>query len=171
MSDIPVEVGAEFVQLADLAASLSTDYFLHRDFQSRNLMIKDNRLRVLDFQGGRRGPLGYDLASLLIDPYVSLSDRIISKLISRYQEVAADLTGMDMAGFPEGYYWLSLQRNLQILGAFAFLYREKGKVFFRDYLKPATASLIKILDEPLGRRFPSLKAIAAELPERLDEVL
>jgi aminoglycoside/choline kinase family phosphotransferase len=171
ISDIPAELEPEFVQLADLAASPSTEYFLHRDFQSRNLMIKDNRLRVLDFQGGRRGPLGYDLASLLIDPYVSLPDRIINKLLSRYQEVAAELTGLDMAGFSEGYYWLSLQRNLQILGAFAFLYKEKGKVFFRDYLRPATESLIKILDEPPGRCFPSLRAITAEFPERLDEVL
>jgi aminoglycoside/choline kinase family phosphotransferase len=168
---IGVALEGEFSELADLAASSPPEYFLHRDFQSRNLMIKDDRLRVLDFQGGRRGPLGYDLASLLIDPYVSLPDRLINKLLSRYQEVVADLTGLDMTGFSESYYWLSLQRNLQILGAFAFLYKVKGKAFFRDYLSPATANLIKILDDPRGRRFPSLRAIAGELPDRLDEVL
>jgi aminoglycoside/choline kinase family phosphotransferase len=171
MTDLAAELQKEFVRLADLAASLPADYFLHRDFQARNLMLKNGRLRLLDFQGGRQGPLGYDLASLLIDPYVALPERLSKQLFSRYQEVAAEFTGLDMASFREGYYWLSLQRNLQILGAFAFLYQKKGKVFFGDYLKPAAASLIKILDEPAGRQFPFLRSIAAELPGRLDELL
>ena len=171
MTEIPVELQTEFVMLADLAASSPAEYFLHRDFQSRNLMIKDNRVRVIDYQGGRQGPLGYDLASLLIDPYVALSERVVKQLVSRYQDVAVELAGIDREMFLEGYYWLSLQRNLQILGAFAFLYKVKGKIFFRDYLKPAALNLTMILDEPAGQRFPSLRSIAAELPARLDEVL
>lgn len=63
------DLAAEFAHLADCASSQPADYLLHRDFQSRNLMLKDGRVRIIDFQGARLGPLGYDLASLLLDPY------------------------------------------------------------------------------------------------------
>jgi hypothetical protein len=165
---VPAGLSEEFVRLADLASALPSGFFLHRDFQSRNIMIKDGYPRVIDFQGGRFGPLGYDLASLLIDPYVSLSDHVRERLLQKYIEVLAGYPQGDGAFSAEGYYLLALQRNLQILGAFAFLANVKGKSFFLDYLETAALSLHKLLNEPAGRQFPVLRAFTAELPGMLN---
>jgi len=166
MGKLSIELEREFQKLAGFAAEAPADFFLHRDFQSRNLIIKDGRLRVLDFQGGRLGPLGYDLASLLIDPYVALKKDIRNKLFDKY---LADLDAYNISTelITDSYQWLALQRNLQIIGAFASLGNEKGKPFFLKYLYPATVTLVELLDEPYGSRLPLLKAMAADLPGKI----
>ena len=63
----------EFAIIADGALSHAVEGFIHRDMQSRNIMLKGGRWYFIDFQGGRLGPVQYDLASLLIDPYVGLT--------------------------------------------------------------------------------------------------
>ncbi len=167
----PAGLQDEFVKLAELASALPAGFFLHRDFQSRNIMLKDGCPRFIDFQGGRFGPLGYDLASLLIDPYVSLPDAVRERLLQKYIEVLVDYPDGGAAFSVEGYYLLALQRNLQILGAFAFLATVKGKSFFREYLRPAALNLHKLLNEPVGKQFPVMRAFTAELPGLLDNVL
>ncbi len=71
----------EFRSLADKALKFSINGFMHRDLQSRNIMVKNNRFYFIDFQGGRLGPVQYDLASLLIDPYVNLSRSVQDNLL------------------------------------------------------------------------------------------
>lgn len=168
---VPVGLQEEFVKLASQASALPGGFFLHRDFQSRNIMVKDCSFRFIDFQGGRFGPLGYDLASLLIDPYVALPDQVSDRLLQKYIDVLAGYSVEDAAFSVEGYYLLVLQRNLQILGAFAFLAKVKNKSFFRDYLVPAALSLSKHLKEPMGQQFPVLRAFSFDIPEKLDVVL
>lgn len=167
IENMPQELEAEFILLSEFAGGQSTEFFLHRDFQSRNIMIKNGRLRLIDFQGGRFGPLGYDLASLLIDPYAGLSSQVRDVLLEYYLDRAAELIPLDRAGFVEGYYWLAMQRNLQILGAFAFLSTEKGKPFFREYLRPAARSLLEMLARPAGSRFSCLQALVAGFENHL----
>lgn len=153
-------VEEEFELLAERSAQADGDYFLHRDFQSRNLMVADNRLRVIDFQGGRLGPLAYDLASLLNDPYTGLETRFRNYLLDYYMALARNhIRGRD--SFLADYYQLALQRNLQILGAFAFLDRQKNKTFFRSYLKPAALSLHEHLAMRQGADYPNLRQLAA----------
>lgn len=159
----------DFQHLADLAGAQPAGYFLHRDFQARNLLSKEGRLRVLDFQGGRLGPLGYDLASFLNDPYVNLPLTSREELFDYYLQLLEERCPELVAGCREGYLWLALQRNLQILGAFAFLSRAKGKSFFQAYLRPAALNLDRLLREPRGARLPALRALAAELPERFEK--
>jgi aminoglycoside/choline kinase family phosphotransferase len=161
----------EFRDLADLAAQLPGEFFLHRDFQSRNLLVQEDRLRVLDFQGGRLGPLGYDLASLLNDPYAALPEQVKIGLFEYYRENLVEARPDLAPGFAEGYQWLALQRNLQILGAFAFLSRMKGKTFFQAFLRPAAENLVRLLMLPGARRFPVLRGLVLELPERIDLVI
>lgn len=168
MTTMPPRLEADFQRLADLAAREPAGFFLHRDFQSRNLIVKAGRLRVLDFQGGRLGPLAYDLASFLNDPYVDLPVATRAELFDYYLRLLSERVPELAAGFVEGYLWLALQRNLQILGAFAFLSKAKGKVFFRDYLVPAAVNLNRLLQEPGGRYLPELRALAAELPDRFN---
>jgi aminoglycoside/choline kinase family phosphotransferase len=168
MADLSPGLADDFQRLAEFAAREPSGFFLHRDFQSRNLIAKEGRLRVLDFQGGRLGPLAYDLASLLNDPYVDLPVAIREELFGYYLQLLREQAPESAAGFAEGYLWLALQRNLQILGAFAFLSKAKGKSFFQTYLLPAAVNLNRLLREPGGRYLPELRALAAELPDRFN---
>jgi hypothetical protein len=147
--DIPAGVEVEFAAIADQAAEAPGGFFLHRDFQCRNIMIKDGRVRFIDYQGGRLGPLGYDLASLLIDPYAALPADCCSRLFEYYSDVLGNRLEFDVDAFRRHYALLALQRNLQIVGAFAFLSRVRGKGFFADYIRPAVGQLHASLQNPL----------------------
>ena len=168
MDDLPQGLGREFVFLADRATQEPADFILHRDFQSRNLMVHEGKVRIIDFQGARMGPLGYDPASLLIDPYVGLSQDRQQTLLGCYLDALASHIPLDRGRFIEGYYYMALQRNLQILGAFAFLSKNRGKHFFRQFLKPAARSLYEHLAAPQGRDFPALYVVAGQVRDRLD---
>jgi aminoglycoside/choline kinase family phosphotransferase len=136
--------------------------FLHRDFQSKNLFIQGEDIRVLDFQGARLGPLGYDLAALLIDPYVDLSPAAQEELLSFYQGLLAEQRSFDRQDFREQYENLALCRNLQILGAYGFLTRVKGKGQFARYIPRAVASLRRRLAARPGA-FPRLEAVVEQI--------
>ncbi|MFA6283886.1 MAG: phosphotransferase [Desulfurivibrionaceae bacterium] len=168
MSDLPQGLGQEFVFLAERAMQEPADFILHRDFQSRNLMICEGKVRIIDFQGARLGPLGYDLASLLIDPYAGLSLARQQILLGFYLDVLAAHIPLDPGRFIEGYYYMALQRNLQILGAFAFLSKNKGKQFFRQFIKPAAATLHGHLAAPQGRDFSCLRTVVEQVSNLLD---
>ncbi len=146
----------DFRNLAEHAAAAPAHYFLHRDFQSRNIMIKEGRVRIIDFQGGRLGPLGYDLASLLIDPYVGLTVEQQQYLIALYLDNLQTYIPYDRVQFHHEYRVLALQRNLQILGAFAFLSRVRQKPFFLDFIKPALQSLDTLLAKVQRADYPAL---------------
>lgn len=168
MSDLPRELGREFIFLADRATQEPADFILHRDFQSRNLMVHEGKVRIIDFQGARMGPLGYDPASLLIDPYAGLSQDRQQALLGCYLDALASHIPLDRGRFVEGYYYMVLQRNLQILGAFAFLSKNRGKHFFRQFLKPAARTLLEHLAAAQGRDFPSLRAVVEQVTDRLE---
>lgn len=142
----PSGLHEEFDSLARQAALISNNYFLHRDFQSRNIMIHHEKPYFIDFQGGRLGPLGYDLASLLIDPYVALPLDFQEELVEKYFDQLEVLITVDRVKFVEEYLLLALQRNLQIVGAFAFLTKQRKKQFFEQYLQPAVMSLNTLLE-------------------------
>src|SRR5210317_1459900 len=115
--------------------------FMHRDMQSRNIMIKGRDIYFIDFQGGRIGPIQYDLASLLIDPYVELPHAIQAQLIDYSIEVLAAQTELTPEKFLSCYHYCRLTRNLQILGAYAYLSKVKGKKHFESYIPAAVRSL------------------------------
>jgi len=137
----------EFEQIATMASEAPAVFFLHRDFQSRNIMLQDGQVCFIDFQGGRMGPLGYDLASLLIDPYTALPLSLQQELLGIYLDALNVLHPMDAGLFRRQYAILALQRNLQIIGAFSFLSRVRGKDFFARFIAPALASLNERLGE------------------------
>jgi len=142
----PSGLREEFVDLADRASLISATYFFHRDFQSRNIMLYGDEPCFIDFQGGRLGPLGYDLASLLIDPYVALPFDFQEELLVQYLDTLEKLIVINRKKFVEEYLLLALQRNLQIVGAFSFLTRQRHKIFFEQFLQPSIGSLDTLLD-------------------------
>ena len=131
----------EFEVLAQRALEHPYTGLLHRDFQSRNILVKQGKYYFIDFQGARFGPLLYDLASLLIDPYVSLPQTLQDGLLKHYQKRLLDFMVVDEAEFLHAYQYCAINRNLQIMGAFAFLSRVKGKKDFEAYIPGALRSL------------------------------
>jgi aminoglycoside/choline kinase family phosphotransferase len=164
----PTALAGEFGQLASMAALAPARFFLHRDFQSRNIMICNGRPRFIDYQGGRLGPLGYDLASLLIDPYAGLDVPMRYELLGFYLAELQKQLPVDEEVFRRQFLALALQRNLQILGAFAFLSQRRGKSFFAAYLQPAIESLNHLLANETFHFLPTLTGCAQRAVELLE---
>lgn len=159
-------------ELARLALQVdlidNKEYFLHRDFQSRNILVWKGALRIIDFQGGRLGPLGYDVAALLLDPYVSLPETIWTELLEFYlNELYALNIALDKAVFEREFYLLALLRTMQALGAYSYLYLKKGKVFFKPYVSPALSNLKALLVRKDFENLENLKLLVPKLSDQL----
>jgi aminoglycoside/choline kinase family phosphotransferase len=155
----PQDLAADFASLAQKTLQYSNTGFMHRDMQSRNIMIKNHQVYFIDFQGGRFGPVQYDLASLLIDPYVELPDALQAKLLDYSIDALSELAAVEPKKFRWCYNYCSLTRNLQILGAFAFLSRVKGKHYFENFIPAALQALRSNLLARGQDEFPVLTAV------------
>ena len=161
-----LDLAPDFEALVNGALAPHGLYFLHRDFQSRNLMVKDGRLRIIDFQGARLGPLGYDAAALLIDPYAALAPKWQEEFLDYYLQEIRKRTGVEEAAFRRQYRCLALCRNLQILGAFGFLTKVKNKPQFARHIPAAVKELQRRLGEKPGE-FPRLERVTANIREKI----
>jgi aminoglycoside/choline kinase family phosphotransferase len=157
----------EFSRIADHALATPILGFMHRDMQSRNIMLKDGRYYFIDFQGGRLGPLQYDLASLLIDPYAGLTREEQERLLEYAERRPAILQRPSAEGFRRGFTYCALSRNLQILGAFGFLSTVKGKRQFSRYIPDALRGLAARLADLGSSGFPKLQRRILEAQDKL----
>ena len=157
------DLAQEFSLLADRTLENAANGFMHRDMQSRNIMVKGGKYYFIDFQGGRMGPVQYDLASLLIDPYVDLPDALRLKLFDYAAHNLPPELGISPQQFRQGCVYCALTRNLQILGAFGHLSKNKGKTYFENYIPAALGTLEKTLSDEVGREFPELKKIVKKI--------
>jgi N-acetylmuramate 1-kinase len=153
----------EFKEIALRVDQEKSRFFLYRDFQSRNIMVLPEGFGFIDFQGGRLGPPQYDLASLLIDPYVGLSRTIQEKLIDFYLQELSKKTTNPISDFMAHYRIIGFQRNLQILGAFSFLSRVKGKTYFETYIPEAVENLKGWIVHDCFKSYRHLRKIIKEL--------
>jgi aminoglycoside/choline kinase family phosphotransferase len=110
----------DFNRLTRFLLSANHDYFLYRDFQSRNIMLRDNQPYFLDYQGGRRGALQYDIASLLYDGKADLPPELRQQLLDHYLDSLSEYIPLDRSAFLEHYYAYVYIRILQALGAYGF---------------------------------------------------
>ena len=149
----------EFNRIANGIEQTALEGFLHRDFQSRNIMIKKGRPYFIDFQGGRLGPVQYDLASLLIDPYVDLPASVRERLTVYATEKISASGAIREDAFRKGFDYCALARNLQILGAFAYLSRVKGKPGFENHIPAALRILMHNLSTFSYQPLPKLTDI------------
>ncbi|MHB8876272.1 MAG: aminoglycoside phosphotransferase family protein [Myxococcaceae bacterium] len=106
--------------------------FTHRDYQSRNLMVKDGELVVIDFQDALQGPRQYDLVALLRDSYVELDRAFVDRMLDRYLAAFEKAGGprLDPVAFKELFDLLTVQRKLKDAGRFEFINRVKGNPGF-----------------------------------------
>jgi aminoglycoside/choline kinase family phosphotransferase len=136
---------------------------MHRDMQSRNIMVNNNLFYFIDYQGGRIGPIQYDLASLLIDPYVELPRSVQIELLNYCVEMLSSIISLDPQNFLACYKYCAITRNLQILGAFGYLSRVKGKKYFEKYIPKAIKSLKYNLSALENTEFPGIKSIVEKI--------
>lgn len=158
-------IRAEFAPIiAELAAEPRV--LCHRDYHSRNLMLHEGRLFMIDFQDARLGPDTYDLVSLLRDSYVDLPEIVVEELIAYFlalkgvaHEEAAE------AAFRERFDLMALQRNLKALGTFGYQTLARGNTVYIQYI-PRTLRYVRqnLLKYP---RFEPLRALLAPHIEEL----
>jgi aminoglycoside/choline kinase family phosphotransferase/GTP:adenosylcobinamide-phosphate guanylyltransferase len=155
--DVDDSLSDEFNRIADGALEGDEPGFMHRDCQSRNIMVKDGRFYFIDFQGGRLGPPQYDLAALLIDPYVGLAIEEQEELLDYAMQGLSRRRPIDPRRFRRIFAHCALARNLQVLGAFGFLSMVKGKPQFAHYIPTALHSLEARLRSFQPPGFPKLQ--------------
>ena len=110
----------DFGRLTKFLLGADHDYFLYRDFQSRNVMLRDGQPFFLDYQGGRKGALQYDIASLLYDGKADLPPALRQELLDYYLDCLAGYIDLNRDAFMEHYYAYVYVRILQALGAYGF---------------------------------------------------
>ncbi len=110
----------DFARLTKFLLTAPHDYFLYRDFQSRNIMLRDGQPFFLDYQGGRKGALQYDIASLLYDGKADLPPALRQDLLDYYLDCLSGYTMVERAVFMEHYYAFVYIRIMQALGAYGF---------------------------------------------------
>lgn len=162
---LPAGLEADLDLICRRAGEAAPRGFVHRDFQSRNIIVDQGRLGLVDFQGARLGPAQYDLASLLHDPYVDLADELRQELLEHYLELRGELGPFDRAAFLEGWPFVSLCRVMQALGAYAYLSRELGKRRFAPYAAPALKTLRRLAALPALEGCAGLRELLSMLPQ------
>lgn len=144
----------ERATLATEVASLPQT-FIHRDFQSENIMVYNDTIRFIDFQGARLGPREYDVASLIYDPYVqSIDPAMLDRLIDYYFSISGGGEGRMRVLQLNG-----AQRLMQALGAYSNLSLHKNKEWYRSYIPVALERLESVFSSL--PEFPSLKKIVS----------
>jgi aminoglycoside/choline kinase family phosphotransferase len=110
----------DFTRLTKFLLGADHEFFLYRDFQSRNIMLHDGQPWFLDYQGGRKGALQYDIASLLYDGKADLPPGLRQELLGHYLDCLAGFIDLKREAFMEHYYAFVYVRILQALGAYGF---------------------------------------------------
>jgi len=153
----------EFELIADLALKGSITGLMHRDFQSRNIMVKNGEIFFIDFQSARKGPIQYDLASLLIDPYMNLDQEIREELLLYCIKALAQRKNIDSKTFIQSFRYCCVTRNLQILGAFSYLSMVKKKKWFNNYIPCGVLTLKSCISYLDRENIPILNSIIGKL--------
>lgn len=145
--------------------------FMYRDFQARNIMVKDGEPCFIDFQGGRRGPVQYDLASFLWNCGTHFSAQMRRRLEKVYIEALKEFVPVPSEdAFYEKYRQITLVRLLQEMGAYGFRGLFERKQIFLDCIKPAQRCLHELTEEPF-ERYPYLTKVLRRVADEWVPVL
>lgn len=131
----------DFSRLTKFLLSAPRDYFLYRDFQSRNIMMRDGQPYFLDYQGGRKGALQYDVASLLYDAKADLPPELRQQLLDHYLDKLGGFVDIKPEAFMHHYYAYVYIRIMQALGAYGFRGFYERKVHFLQSVPYALKNL------------------------------
>ena len=156
-------LGKDFEAFADFVSQAPCDFFMYRDFQSRNIMVKDNELYFIDFQGGRKGPLNYDVVSLLYQVKAQIPQAVRDELIQYYKEELKQFVNPEEVKFDLYQPYFVYLRLLQVLGAYGFRGLIQKKSHFIESI-PYALKELKIWSEnhPL-KDYPELQKVISQL--------
>ena len=152
----------DFDRLREDLLQESGDTFLHRDFQARNIMVKDNEPWIIDFQGGRRGPIYYDVASFVWQARSRFPEPMKQQLLQAYLQGLRAYQEVDEAHFYSRLRLFVLFRTLQVLGAYGFRGLFERKAHFLSSIPPAMANLRALVQEPFTD-YPYLNSLLEQL--------
>ena len=158
------QIAANLNVLTDFLAAAQIDFFMYRDFQARNIMIVGSSPYFIDFQGGRRGPLQYDVVSLLYQTSARIPQSVRDNLLQSYLQAASQIYPLDVAVFSRFISAFTVYRMLQVLGVYGKQGLGAGKEYFSASIPGALATLTHELerkDFPLA--LPKLLACAQRL--------
>jgi aminoglycoside/choline kinase family phosphotransferase len=154
----------DFEKFTGFLLEAESDFFLFRDFQSRNIMLKDNQVAFIDYQGGRKGALQYDLASLLYDAKADIPQAIRNELLEFYLDTLEKYLPVDREKFKAFYTGYALIRIMQAMGAYGFRGFYEKKEHFLKSIPYALENLKYLLQYnnipvPLPELFSVLEAV------------
>ena len=144
----PLLSSPAFVSLSEKLGTAAR-HLVHRDFQSQNLMVKDDQTYLIDFQGLRRGRQEYDLASLVFDPYMNHSAEEREALLDLWEDIADERPETTL------FHQCAAQRLMQALGAYGKILTTRGDEWYRQHLPTAGKLLAEVtagtdLEAPLA---------------------
>ena len=152
----------DFQRLTDVLLRSSSATFMYRDFQSRNVMVKDGEPWFIDFQGGRKGPVYYDVASFLWQAKANFPDSLRRELLKEYIDALRKYQPVNEHYFYAQLHHFVLFRTLQVLGAYGFRGYFEKKPHFMQSVPYAIANLRELLKVPYPE-YPYLSKVLTEL--------
>jgi aminoglycoside/choline kinase family phosphotransferase len=156
-------LGKNFEAFADFVSQAPCDFFMYRDFQSRNIMVKDGELYFIDFQGGRKGPLNYDVVSLLYQVKAQIPQAIRDELVNYYKAELSQYMSPEAVKFDTYQPYFVYLRLMQVLGAYGFRGLIQMKSHFIEsipYALREIEALSKVI--PLTA-YPELQSVISQL--------
>ena len=156
-------LGKDFEAFADFVSQAPCDFFMYRDFQSRNIMVKDGELYFIDFQGGRKGPLNYDVVSLLYQVKAQIPQAIRDELVGYYKTELSQYMSPEAVKFDTYQPYFVYLRLMQVLGAYGFRGLIQKKSHFIESI-PYALKELKVWNEkyPLNE-YPETQNIISQL--------
>lgn len=156
----------DFGKLVRFLLEAPRDHFMYRDFQSRNIMVVESKPWFIDYQGGRRGALQYDLASLLYDAKADLPPEVRAELLECYLDTLEGMVPVDRGTFLDYYRGFVLIRIMQALGAYGYRGFFERKPRFLQSVPFAARNLDALLDEGLPLALPEIESTFSRIVER-----
>ena len=154
----------DFSRMSEILLRSHTNTFMYRDFQSRNVMVKDNEPYFIDFQGGRKGPLYYDVASFLWQAKAQYKSELREELLQTYLNALKELIPVDEDDFRIQLKHFVLFRTLQVLGAYGFRGYFEKKPHFLQSIPYALENLRTLLHDEFSE-YPYLLQILKQMTE------
>lgn len=154
----------DFERFADDLLEDQTDTFMYRDFNARNVMVRDGEPYFIDFQGGRRGPIYYDVASFVWQARARYPEALKQRLVDSYMQALSEYSDIPRETFGQRLRLFVLFRLLQVLGAYGFRGWMEHKANFVTSIPPAIESLRALIETPF-EEYPYLMQTLKSMTE------
>jgi len=167
LSGVPFDeqqLETDFLNFTSYLDTVDKNNFLYRDFQSRNIMLHKNNLYFIDYQGGRRGALQYDVASFLFEAKTDLPEEFREDLLGYYLDVLTSIKKVDKSEFRQFFYPFALIRTFQALGAYGFRGLVEKKAVFLQSIPHALKNLKWLIEHSeISGKLPELSRVSIEI--------